>query len=357
MYNDSAPLQPESPDLIRRRPSGSRRLRPRVMKFNRRLHMYTGLLLFPWLLFFGVSGVLFNHPRWFDGVEIEERRLKAEQLQTLTELKPWNAQDVALNVVQRINEQQATQYTLDETFASQIAGWPILTAPGDGARYMLILDLDEAQGILSKRPVSPARQAPPFADVHVDLPQYTMAQVERDVSGLLGELGLEARTELKAHPAMKPEIRFRMKDSEGTLWQVTYDVGSGRLGGRRAVDKPEIGFNDLMSRMHKTHHYPINFGAKTLWALFADVTGLTLVLWSVTGVIIWWQIKPSRVIGVVALAAGLMVALGIMSGIRHDLQFGGVPARSGPGGRHGTTQVQKARSESEHSTGETSAEE
>lgn len=331
------------------RPSRGR-LRPKVMKFVRRLHMHTGLLLLPWLLFFGVSGVLFNHPRWLDGVEIEEQPLEAEQLQTLTELRPWNARDVAQDIVRRINEVQSTGYALDEDFASQIAGWPILMAPGDGVRYMLILDLDEAQGVLSRRPIPPRQEAPPFADVKVDLPQYTMASVERKVDGLLSGLGIEAPAELKAHPAMKPEIRFRMKDPNGTLWQVRYDVGNGQLGGRRADDRPKIGLNEMMSRMHKTHHYPINFGVKTLWALFADITGVTLVLWAVTGVVIWWQIKPSRVIGMMAVSIGLVVTLAVMSGLWGDLQFGGVTARSGPGGKGGAVQMKKVTSEAKTSS-------
>ena len=51
-----------SPTRARRRPRG--RWLAKLMKLVRRVHMYTGLLMFPWVLLFGLSGMLFNHPNF-----------------------------------------------------------------------------------------------------------------------------------------------------------------------------------------------------------------------------------------------------------------------------------------------------
>lgn len=38
-----------------------------VSRLIRRLHLYAGLLLLPWVVMFGVSSFVFNHPAWFAG--------------------------------------------------------------------------------------------------------------------------------------------------------------------------------------------------------------------------------------------------------------------------------------------------
>jgi hypothetical protein len=36
-----------------------------LMKLLRRTHLYFGLFMAPWILLYGVSGFMFNHPDWF----------------------------------------------------------------------------------------------------------------------------------------------------------------------------------------------------------------------------------------------------------------------------------------------------
>src|SRR5262245_19068501 len=72
-----------------------------ALRWLRRIHLYSGLLLFPWILFFGVSGLLFNHPNV--GEDVSSQRLSAERLRELTGLSRWEPQAMASDLVRSLN--------------------------------------------------------------------------------------------------------------------------------------------------------------------------------------------------------------------------------------------------------------
>ncbi|HVJ88034.1 MAG TPA: hypothetical protein VM452_20385, partial [Caulifigura sp.] len=43
----------------------------RMMRVVRRVHLYSGLFLFPWVMLYGVTALLFNHPGAMPDVPIE----------------------------------------------------------------------------------------------------------------------------------------------------------------------------------------------------------------------------------------------------------------------------------------------
>ncbi|WP_234023923.1 PepSY domain-containing protein [Sorangium cellulosum] len=294
------------------------------MKIVRRAHMYLGLLVFPWILLFGISGVLFNHPQI--GRDFERREISAEQLSTFTAFRPWDPDAVARRVVEQLNAGSPSRYTLDEQTPGVFSGWPeLIGSSGDGGRTMLLISLDDGDATLSTFPKEPEKApAPPFAGATIELPEHRMAAVEAQVKDLLPRLGIEGAGPLRAHPKVSPELRFRMRDADGRAWNVTYDLGTGRLDGRLDGAAGQLRFVELLGKLHTTHHYPVHGGMTWVWALFADVTGITLVLWAVSGLAMWWQMKPSRVIGALAIAVALAVAAVVMSGTASDILFGNV---------------------------------
>lgn len=301
-----------------------------VMKYVRRVHMYLGLVLFPWLLVFGVSGMLFNHPNL--GEDVKVREISRDQLRSLTGLEPLEAGAIAQEVVTRLNA-QGGGYQLDASAESRFSGFTVLMAPGEGVNHILIVDLDDGDAELATRgTASPQpRETAPFEGASIPLPEHSMAAVEAKVAQLLPKLDIQAKTPLRANPRSAPEVRFRMTDAKQQAWNVTYNLGSGRLDGRLAEDSPKLGFNELLTRLHTTHHYPLDFGATWLWALFADITGVTLVIWALTGLFMWWQMKPTRVIGVVSISLALGLGVAVIGGTLAELRFGNVKKKTGPG--------------------------
>jgi hypothetical protein len=329
MSHDSESTSPQAAPAAR----PSKRF-PAAMKYVRRVHMYLGLLLLPWVMFFGVSGMLFNHPNVGD--DVQSRELSQEQLHALTGLEPREARTLAQGVISQLNAQgdgSGESYQLDPSFQGQYSGFTVLMAPGEGVNHILIVDLEDGTATLSTRSTASTapRETAPFAGASVPLPEHSLTAVEAQLAQLLPKLDVHARTPLRANLRAAPELRFRMTDSRQRLWNVTYNLGSGRVDGRLAEDSPGLGFNELLTRMHKTHHYPLSVGATWFWALFADITAGTLVLWAVTGLFMWWQMKPTRVIGVAAVSVALGLGAAVMGSTIADIQFGNVQKRTGPG--------------------------
>ncbi|WP_373372348.1 PepSY domain-containing protein [Polyangium mundeleinium] len=292
------------------------------MKFVRRLHMYLGLLVFPWVLLFGMSGALFNHPEI--GRDIEQRDLSAAELATLTGLKPWNPDDIAQKVVAQLNAGSSGGYVLDSGAPRSFSGWPLLAAPSrSGGRHVLIVSLDGGGATVSTHAPEPKSDPPPFSGATVDLPEYKMAAVQEQVKELLPKLGIDAEAPLRAHPKVHPEVRFRVRDANARTWNIVYDLSTGRVDGRPA-GPGQFRFVELLEKLHTTHHFPIHGDMAWFFALFADITGITLIVWALSGLAMWWQMKPTRVLGALAITVAIAAAALVMRGTASEIQFGNV---------------------------------
>ncbi len=121
-----------------------------------------------------------------------------------------------------------------------------------------------------------------------------------------------------------------MKDADGGHWNATYNLGNRLLDGRPSDKQPDVGLVQTLTSLHKQHHFPKDFGVPWLWALFADLLGLTMILWAATGLLMWWQIRPKRLIGGILITLALGTAAYMISSQVDALHFGNVSA-SGPG--------------------------
>jgi hypothetical protein len=306
----------------------------KLIKLVRRVHLYAGLLLLPWLLLFGISGMLFNHPNL--GQDVQSEPISQADFHALTELEPWRAEDIATRVVQGLNEPveagaSRQHYELDPDSRSELTGFTVLSAPAQGAQHVLLLDVAEATGVLVTRKAEPADAKTSFPGRTVALAEFSAKVVEHQVRGLLGARHKHALDELRAHPKIAPELRFRLLDADKQRWNMVYDLRTGAVSGRRTDAFPNIGVTQLLASLHKTHHFPLQVGAAWFWALFADLLGVTMVIWSLTGLIMWWKMKPTRLLGTVALAIALGTAALVMGGTAQHLTFGDVRAKTGPG--------------------------
>jgi hypothetical protein len=302
----------------------------RATKLLRRAHMYAGLIMLPWILFFGVSGLLFNHPNL--GEEVRGRRVDAAQLRQLG-FAPWHAQRAAERVVQALNAAPragARPFVLDESYESQFSGFGVLSAKAPAGHFMLLLDVERARGVLAERSARPPADAGVFPRLELQLPEFSVVQLEQQLAGLLAARG-EASEPLRAHPKIAPELRLRVRDATGASWNLTFDTRSGAVSGRRSEDWPNLGVGQVLAKMHTTHHFPLRVGPLWFWALFEDLLGVTMVFWALSGLWMWWKIKPTRLIGALALSLALGGAALVMAGTLDHLMFGDVRAPVGPG--------------------------
>jgi hypothetical protein len=307
------------------------RRRGRVLRVVRRVHMYAGLVLMPWLMFFGLSGMLFNHPNI--GEQVKGQRVSPADMLALSQLKPWRPAAVATEVIDALNHADAAggPYRLDPEFESDFVGYAVLNAAAPDGGYMLILDVAGARGVLVHKLARKGTEGSSFPKLTLALPEYSSTRLEQHVQGLLSARELPHEAELRAHPKIAPELRLRALDAQGQAWNLSYDLRNGELSGRRADRFPNLGITQILASMHKTHHFTLELGPLWFWALFEDLLGMAMVLWALTGIVMWWQLKRTRVLGLISLALALGVAASVMLGTLDSLTFGDVRATLGPG--------------------------
>jgi hypothetical protein len=141
--------------------------------------------------------------------------------------------------------------------------------------------------------------------------------------------GVVVNGPLRPHPVAHPEVRFVLEDARGVRWNTVYNLSTGALSGRRADAAHPGGLAELVESLHKQHHYPPQAVASWWWALFADLTAVTLLIWGFSGLIMWWQLKKLRKIGIAVILLAVVVATLVMGGTLSELAFAPDAAEGG----------------------------
>lgn len=119
-----------------------------------------------------------------------------------------------------------------------------------------------------------------------------------------------------------PELRFAV-EQDGR----TYSCDLGAEGALEVEPVVHVGrWRERLLRLHQLHGDPGYAGARRVWAVVVDAMGVAMIAWGLSGLVMWWTIKPARRIGSLALGAGcaamaalalaLWSALGLSGGSR-----------------------------------------
>jgi len=191
-------------------------------KVIRRVHLYLGLFLAPWLLMYALSTLAMNHRE-----HLAERSGRGPA--------PWL-------------EERASTY--DGSFAPD-------ATPRAIARQLLVsLDLDGAHSV-NRRPD--------------------------------GTLVITRQSLL-------------------TPRRLTYTPSTRHL----LVEKMESRPNALLERFHRRRGYDTGYALDTAWAVSVDLVIAALVFWCLSGLWLWWEIKPARLVGALGLLGGCAVFAGYL---------------------------------------------
>jgi hypothetical protein len=91
--------------------------------------------------------------------------------------------------------------------------------------------------------------------------------------------------------------------------RLTYDLDRQTL---RAEQK-KFSWVELLIRLHFRVGYNDGGALATIWPIIVDVFCITMLVWIVTGLILWWKVRDSRRLGWVTILAGFaMIAVLLM---------------------------------------------
>ena len=91
--------------------------------------------------------------------------------------------------------------------------------------------------------------------------------------------------------------------------RITYFVDQRRL----LVEQREFIWRQALTSMHAHAGYEIGGFWNVVWAVIIDILCAALVLWMVSGLIMWWMLPGSRSWGWVAIAAGIVCFAAIVA--------------------------------------------
>ena len=82
--------------------------------------------------------------------------------------------------------------------------------------------------------------------------------------------------------------------------RLTYRPGDRML----VIERLPPRSNALLERFHRRRGYATGYAMDTAWAVSVDLVILAMLFWAVSGLWMWWEMKVTRRVGLVAIASG-----------------------------------------------------
>ena len=116
---------------------------------------------------------------------------------------------------------------------------------------------------------------------------------------VLEDLGLSGTFNTQGSP-QHPKLIIN-RNGAFAIHRITYFREQGRL----LVEKQPLRTPTFLNRTHFRHGYEQPFVAQKVWAFVVDLVVVALLFWVLSGVWMWWEIKPARLWGGVFGLIGL----------------------------------------------------
>tara|TARA_R110002049_G_scaffold281977_1_gene461668 strand:+ start:330 stop:929 length:600 start_codon:yes stop_codon:yes gene_type:complete len=116
---------------------------------------------------------------------------------------------------------------------------------------------------------------------------------------VLENLGLSGTFNTQGNPH-QPKLVIN-RNGAFAIHRITYFREQGRL----LVEKQPLRTPTFLNRTHFRHGYEQDFVSTKVWAVIVDLVVVALLFWVISGVWMWWEIKPARLWGGVFGLIGL----------------------------------------------------
>lgn len=279
----------------------------RLTHWVRRLHLYSGLFLLPWVLLYAVTAFLFNHPTAFSDQPYRSFGRAAVAGTPMQELPP--ARDTAERVVRALNEADpAAGYQLVEPDRSVFTReFAFATAKGNGEAHSILIEVASSTGTI--RTATAAASPPaksPFDGRKIAISDGAADRMKAALPEVLARRGLEAG---EVTVTSVPDVAFLVRATDGAAWRATYNGMTGVVTGLPAGESAESpSARRFLTRLHLASGYPGHAGPRWYWALVVDAVSAAMVFWAASGLVMWWQVRAVRLAGGVCLLAGAALA-------------------------------------------------
>lgn len=305
-HDEEKPQDPTGDTTGKRTPSV--RWKPAFIKLARRAHLYAGLFLLPWVFLYGITGAMFNHMGLFPAGKIHD--VPASQLAGGT-LKDFPTADaLAAQVVEALQAARPNaSIQLQKEHGAAFNNDLLLETRIQGVKHVIHVDPVEH----SARVVIPVDNVELKEQVTL-LPGLNSVKISDDPHELAKKAVPEILTvagmgdAAGVQPVGWCKLNF-LADIDGEPARVTYVLRDGHVDITKYTGEDGMHLRQTFLRMHTFHGRTPDSSARNVWSFFLDTMAIAMVLWGLTGLIMWWQLKSLRTVGGVVLLASVITAV------------------------------------------------
>ena len=136
-----------------------------------------------------------------------------------------------------------------------------------------------------------------------ETPRMIAEQVLDDL-GLAGSFGVPPGGSTPARLVI-------MRNAAFTVHRVTFF----RTEHRVLVEKQRLAAPVFVNRLHFRHGYEQPYLAAKIWGFIVDLAVVGMGFWVLSGILLWWEIRPARAWGAASLIAGFGIFTGLLATI------------------------------------------
>lgn len=280
----------------------------------RRIHLYAGLFLLPWVFLYGITGAMYNHMGLFPEAaitpvpfgeltesnlediptDVELAKMVVEQLQAAapdSDIRLADNHQAAFNneIIFQVNESEGQRVIHIDPVSknAQVAIWP-------------------------HNPEAPERLLPKVKNLQLTPNPYETARSAAPL--ILEKSGHASSKDIKPRGWCK--LNF-LAEVDGQMARVTYVLRDGHVDVEKYDGNDGMTPRQFIMRLHTSHGQPPYWNGRMFWSVILDAMAIAMVSWGVTGVIMWWTIKRTRFVGGIVIAASVCTAFWLYFSMMH----------------------------------------
>ena len=293
----------DSLKIANRRP---KKLSSRATMLLRRVHLYVGLFLLPWVFLYGITGAMFNHQGLLP--EIDFKALDSTEFDDSAIAQFPAGEELAEQVIDALLAVKPDlTIELDQSHSPEFSNNLIYQVEDAGTKRAIHIDPASKAVWIATHPTDNESLEPLLSDVgNLKLDPSPYHLVRDAVPGILASAGVD--TKASPQPMGWSKLNF-LATVNGQLARVTYVLRDGHVDITKYEGQDGMSTRRLFLRLHTAHGQPPHWNGRRIWSLFVDVMSMAMVTWGATGLVMWWQIKRTRMIGGVVILLSVTTAV------------------------------------------------
>ena len=273
-------------------------------KINRRIHLYAGLFMIPYIFIFALSGIMFNHTS-FMGHGRSEERFRLEGDDKLDDLFPY-IESLAKTVADSVKTQQdiINDFKLDNI---RYENTMILRSTNKNADHRIQIDIPTNNVQIMTLPDFVENNTIGNGSIET-YHKIDTSELLAKTEGIIAKRGIDS---VSSRVQRLPNVEFDLITDQSS-YRVSYSLQSGNYW-LMDLNQRKFKWNYFFTNLHQLHGYPLSgFSLKWLFVLFADSLAVLMMVWAVSGLIMWYKMKKQFVIGSALLVVSAAIALAII---------------------------------------------